>query len=145
MVARLPEEDGLLLLESTSEGVAVYHLDARLDYYRKDTTLGMYSHHPHSTLTLYLTPTSTISYFIGFRRLEIKRTKAMIKAITNFVEEVNGKPYNTNFVEMVKAQFGGNNQKDNLNSYFCSQLVAAAYQRMVRTPRKRDTMKTAKV
>lgn len=66
----------------------------------------------------------------GIRRLEVKRKRAMIEAMMDFVEEVVGKPYNRNLVQLVKGQFG-NNDKDNLNQYFCSQLVAAAYQRMV--------------
>jgi len=104
MIVRLRGAKSLLLLESTMSGVDVFNINERLDFYRETCSLGI-------------------------RRLQLQRTTEMKEAMLNFVDEVTGKPYNMNFVALVKAKWG-KNQEDNVSSYFCSQLVAAAYQRM---------------
>ncbi|KAL6060532.1 cGMP-dependent protein kinase [Balamuthia mandrillaris] len=106
MVVRMRGEKDLVLLESTMDGVDVYFLDSRLDFYRETATLGI-------------------------RRLQnCNRDNAMIQSMMNFVDSVLGKPYNKNFVQMVRGKYGQRNQQDSLSSFFCSQLVAAAYQHM---------------
>lgn len=62
-------------------------------------------------------------------RLKVKRTKDMKNALATFIEEVKGRPYKMNILELWRA-LRTSNSRDNLNTIFCSQLVAAAYQRM---------------
>ena len=49
-----------------------------------------------------------------------------------FTSEMYGRPYEKRVIEMLRAAniFGGN-KKEDLSSVFCSELVAAAYHRMV--------------
>ncbi|KAL6080149.1 Ribosome biogenesis protein BOP1 [Balamuthia mandrillaris] len=105
MVIRLRDRKGVFLFEATMAGVDVYKLDQRLDLYRETAKLGI-------------------------RRLQLERTSSMLEVMYDFVEEVVGKPYNSNFVQLVKAKFGGNSNDADVSKFFCSQLVAACYQRM---------------
>ena len=45
-----------------------------------------------------------------------------------FVDEVIGRPYKQDWIQLVRASYNAN-EEDDLSSLFCSQLVAAAYQR----------------
>ena len=105
IVVKLPGKKTLSLFEATRDGVKIYPLSLRLEFYLETTKLGV-------------------------RKLHTNRTKEMLKALEDFVEEVAGRPYKTNVMEIGRALLGGSNTQDNLENIFCSQLVAAAYQRM---------------
>lgn len=45
-----------------------------------------------------------------------------------FVDEVIGRPYKQDWIQLVRASYNAN-EEDDLSSLFCSQLIAAAYQR----------------
>jgi len=96
--------DQLRLFEATRDGVAVYKLSGALKLYHVDSK-------------------------IGVRRLQCQRTPAMLSALAEFVAEVRGRPYKQDYMQLVRAAYG-NNKKDDISSFFCSQLIAAAYQRM---------------
>jgi hypothetical protein len=73
-----------------------------------------------------------ITYYGGetaIRQLNIERTPAMRAALLAFYEEARGRPYEQNRLQLMRADFGRNRTKD-LSSFFCSELVAEAYQRM---------------
>ena len=56
----------------------------------------------------------------------------MKNALHNFTEEMFGRPYEKRVFEMLRAaNLFGVNRKEDLSSVFCSELVAAAYHRMV--------------
>ncbi|GBG34478.1 Hypothetical Protein FCC1311_107022 [Hondaea fermentalgiana] len=59
------------------------------------------------------------------------RLKEMAQTLNAFVAEMKGRPYEQNIFQMLRAAnlFGHNNEED-LTSVFCSELVAAAYNRM---------------
>lgn len=69
----------------------------------------------------------------AIRRLQVDRTKEMESSLIAFFKEVHGRPYELSRLELLKANydglFGGNRQED-LSSLFCSELVAAAYQKV---------------
>jgi hypothetical protein len=94
----------LRLFEATRDGVAVYKLAGALKLYHEDSK-------------------------VGVRRLQCQRTPAMLEALAEFVAEVRGRPYKQDYMQLVRAAYG-NNKKDDTSSFFCSQLIAAAYQRM---------------
>lgn len=94
----------LKLLEVTSDGVGYYDLDERIDFL------------------------ATVSK-IGVRFLTADRTPKMHDAIWEYVDEVKGRPFKQDLMEMVNAAQKRHNEEDQ-SSLFCSQLVAAAYQRM---------------
>jgi hypothetical protein len=48
--------------------------------------------------------------------------------LTAFVKQMDGKPYEKNLMEMVRGTMSLNSGED-LSGVFCSELVAAAYQR----------------
>eukprot|EP01102_Stenamoeba_stenopodia_P014628 TRINITY_DN4881_c0_g4_i2.p1 TRINITY_DN4881_c0_g4~~TRINITY_DN4881_c0_g4_i2.p1 ORF type:complete len:684 (-),score=178.69 TRINITY_DN4881_c0_g4_i2:120-2171(-) len=103
----------LMVLEATStDGVQLYPLDEKLEAYRMVSN-------------------------IGVRRLQGAPSKEMLKALLDFIYEVKGRPYEKNLLELFKAVYttpvdSGSTSKgpDDLSSLFCSELVAAAYQRM---------------
>jgi len=65
---------------------------------------------------------------IGVRRLQIARTPEFLLALSNFVEETKNRPYQINPVQYIKS-FIGSHDQDDLSSIFCSQLIAASYQK----------------
>merc|ERR1711991_793038 len=68
---------------------------------------------------------------IGIRRLLLKRNEDMLTELTNFTEKIKGKAYNASGTQLLRALVGTNNETDNdLERVFCSQLVAAALQKM---------------
>jgi hypothetical protein len=104
-VAMVVERDGELhLFESTPDGVFTSPLSRRLKFYLKGSTLGV-------------------------RRLTLHRTPEMKKALSDFIEEVDGRPYKQNWMDLMKAWKGTHTSED-LSSIFCSELMAAAYKRM---------------
>ncbi len=71
-------------------------------------------------------------YEISVRQLSKKLANDMILALNNFRHEVSGRPYETSKIELLKAAYDGlfGDNKEDLSSLFCSELVAEAYQRM---------------
>jgi hypothetical protein len=73
-----------------------------------------------------------ITYYAGetaIRPLQVERTAAMRAALLAFYEEARGRPYEQKRLQLLRAGRGRNRTKD-LTSFFCSELVAEAYQRM---------------
>lgn len=56
----------------------------------------------------------------------------MVLALNNFRHEISGRPYETNKIELLKAAYDGlfGDNKEDLSSLFCSELIAEAYQKM---------------
>lgn len=119
MVARHPATGQLLLWEATGgttlpdivtgeiqPGVNLYDLEAWLRHYSEDTAV---------------------------RRLLVPRSGPMLAALLALYEEVRGRPYEQNRLQMMRAGYDGllgRNRKADLSSLFCSELIAEAYQRM---------------
>eukprot|EP01116_Phalansterium_solitarium_P000834 TRINITY_DN10692_c0_g1_i1.p1 TRINITY_DN10692_c0_g1~~TRINITY_DN10692_c0_g1_i1.p1 ORF type:complete len:440 (+),score=94.96 TRINITY_DN10692_c0_g1_i1:154-1320(+) len=105
MIIRLPSGK-LRLFESIPDGVNRFKLNERLRFYHR---IGK----------------------IGFRRLLAVRTKEMLDGLHDFHLEVLGRPYKAlaNVLEMIRA-FSSSNQTENLETIFCSELLAAAFKRM---------------
>jgi hypothetical protein len=69
----------------------------------------------------------------AIRRLSVERTDAMRQALHAFYLEARGRPYERNRLELLRAVFDGplsRENETNLDRFFCSELVAEAYQRM---------------
>ncbi|KAL6076419.1 C2 domain-containing protein [Balamuthia mandrillaris] len=112
------EENGspnikLVLLEATKVGVDACNLNVRLQSYRESARLGI-------------------------RRLQhFPRTPRCYNVVQEFVESVLGKPYHLNLVEIFKGLVGKQqlaNPEEHEEGFFCSQLVAAAYQKLELLP-----------
>ncbi|MBX7103783.1 MAG: hypothetical protein K1X57_06865 [Gemmataceae bacterium] len=120
LVARARPGSPLLLWEATldtdlpdvvtqevSPGVNLYDLEHWLRHYAGETAI---------------------------RRLNVERTDEMRSALLNFYNEARGRPYSRNRLELLRAVWDGKRATENLtedsSSYFCSELVAEAYQRM---------------
>jgi hypothetical protein len=77
-----------------------------------------------------------IRHFAGetaIRPLRVERTEAMRAALLAFYNEARGRPYERNRLELLRSRYDGpllRNRKEDETSFFCSELVAAAYQRM---------------
>lgn len=71
-------------------------------------------------------------YEISVRLLSETLTDDMILALNNFRHEVSGRPYEKDKIELLKAAYEGvlGDNKEDLSSLFCSELVAEAYQKM---------------
>lgn len=70
---------------------------------------------------------------VAVRHLRVHRRSEMLSAFHAFREEVTGRPYEQDRWELFKAPYDGPfgaNREESLSSVFCSELVAAAYQRM---------------
>lgn len=71
-------------------------------------------------------------YEIALRPLTAGLTDPMIAALNAFRHEVSGRPYEKSEIELLRSAYDGvlgENQED-LSSLFCSELVAAAFQRI---------------
>src|SRR5262245_9664253 len=67
------------------------------------------------------------------RPLRVERTETMRAALLAFYDEARGRPYERNRLELFRSVYDGplgQNRKEDLTSFFCSELVAEAYQRM---------------
>ena len=53
----------------------------------------------------------------------------MMAALSAFVKEVNGRPYKTSPLQLVRA-WAQTTETEDMSSLFCSQLIAAAYRSM---------------
>ncbi len=74
---------------------------------------------------------------IAVRRLSADRGPEREQAFRAFFEKVHGRPYERTHTKGIRAGFHGllRNRREDLRSIFCSQLVAAAYQRVGLLPR----------
>jgi hypothetical protein len=69
----------------------------------------------------------------AIRPLRVERTEAMREALLAFYYEARDRPYERNRLELFRSVYDGplgRNRKPDLTSFFCSELVAEAYQRM---------------
>lgn len=69
----------------------------------------------------------------AIRQLSVERTDAMRAALLAFYQEAAGRPYERNRLELLRSVYDGplgRNRKEDDASFFCSELVAEAYQRM---------------
>jgi hypothetical protein len=57
-----------------------------------------------------------------------ERSAESLDPLAAFVKQMDGKPYEKNLMEMVRGTMSLNSGED-LSGVFCSELVAAAYQR----------------
>ena len=64
---------------------------------------------------------------MAIRRVIIDRTDQFKKQLFDFVDEVIGRPYKQDWIQLIRATYNAN-EEDDLSSLFCSQLIAAAYQ-----------------
>jgi hypothetical protein len=71
-------------------------------------------------------------YDICVRPLSKPLTEEMVITLNNFRHVVSGRPYEQNMVELLKSAYDGflGENKEDLSSLFCSELVAEAYQKM---------------
>ncbi len=71
-------------------------------------------------------------YEISVRQLSQALTDNMVRVLNDFRHEVSGRPYETNKIQLLKAAYDGifGDNKEDLSSLFCSELVAEAYQKM---------------
>lgn len=71
-------------------------------------------------------------YEISVRPLSMPLTEQMVLALNNFRHQVSGRPYEKDKIELLKAAYDGlfGDNKEELSSLFCSELVAEAYQKM---------------
>eukprot|EP01103_Thecamoeba_quadrilineata_P013993 TRINITY_DN4036_c0_g1_i1.p1 TRINITY_DN4036_c0_g1~~TRINITY_DN4036_c0_g1_i1.p1 ORF type:complete len:274 (+),score=29.25 TRINITY_DN4036_c0_g1_i1:245-1066(+) len=104
----------LMMLEANStDGVQLYGLDDKLRDYRHLCT-------------------------IGVRRLNGVKDKNKLRRLLDFIYEVKGRPYEKSLLQLFKAVYKNPETSvkntaatnDDLNSLFCSELIAAAFQRM---------------
>jgi PH domain/C2 domain/PX domain/Permuted papain-like amidase enzyme, YaeF/YiiX, C92 family len=94
----------LRLYEATMEGIHEYALDYALAVYHSSSK-------------------------IAVRRLQVEPTADMLASLQAFIGDMRGRPYKTDYWQILRAA-SASNKSDDLSSMFCSQLVAAAYQRM---------------
>ncbi len=72
------------------------------------------------------------SYEISIRKLNKPLTDDMLRQLNEFRHEVSGRPYERSKLELLKSAYDGmfGENKEDLSSLFCSELLAEAYQRM---------------
>jgi hypothetical protein len=69
----------------------------------------------------------------AIRKLAVERTDAMRLALLAFYYIARDRPFERNRLEFLRSVYDGplgKNRRDDPSSYFCSELVAEAYQRM---------------
>jgi len=71
-------------------------------------------------------------YEISVRPLNKALPDEKVRALNLFRHEVSGRPYEKDKIELIKSAYDGlfGQNKEDLSSLFCSELVAEAYQRM---------------
>lgn len=71
-------------------------------------------------------------YEISVRQLSKTLTDQMITALNLFRHDVSGLPYEKDKIQLIKSAYDGifGKNKEDLSSFFCSELIAEAYQRM---------------
>lgn len=119
LVARPPSGGPLLLWEATLDtdladvathevapGVRLYDLEHWIRHYAGKTVI---------------------------RPPRVERTEVMRAALLEFYQEAGRRPYERNRLELFRSVYDGplgTNRREDLTSFFCSELVAEAYQRM---------------
>lgn len=63
-----------------------------------------------------------------YRHLEVERTEEMLTILESFINEVKGKPYRITASKLFTR--GVNTDPGSEKTFFCSELVAAAYKRL---------------
>lgn len=118
MAVRVPRPDLVLVYQSTT-------LSKAMDLTSGEAVQGVQINLLSESIRIY-------NGDIGVRHLDVLRTPAMIQALTLFREEMKGKPYEENKLELIKSAWDGpfGHNEEDLSSLFCSELVAEAYQRM---------------
>jgi hypothetical protein len=94
---------------------------------------------PGVRLTLFSEWVARYPEVIAVRRLAAKRTPEMMAAFGAFRREMAGRPYEKKRMQLLRSGLHGplsRNKKEDLSSVFCSELVAATYQRMGLLPTK---------
>lgn len=69
----------------------------------------------------------------AIRPLRVERTDAMRAGLLEFYREARGRPYERNRLELLRSVYDGPlgaNRSADLTGFFCSELVAEAFQRM---------------
>lgn len=71
-------------------------------------------------------------YQLAIRQLNKEITDDMFSELKQFRHEIKGTPYEQDFIELIKSSWDGwlGENEEDLSSLFCSELVAAAYQKM---------------
>lgn len=118
MALRLPEWDVVLIWESTLLNDIE---DVELGGIRQGVQLSPLSHR----ITAY-------EGDVAIRHLEVARTPAMLASLNALRQEVKGRSYEKSHLQLLKSAYDGpfGDNKDDLSSLFCSELIAEAYQRM---------------
>jgi len=104
MVVKVRGHDTLRLFEATMDGVEAYYLNTGLKYYLQNGR-------------------------VAIRRIMLQRNEIFSETLYDFVDEVIGRPYKHDWIQIVRSAYNAN-EEDDLSSLFCSQLIAAAYQRL---------------
>lgn len=110
--------DGYDLLEATGEGVTAYPLLQRLEAYS------------HGFCDL-----------IALRKVRFNRSAENLNILTEFANQVEGKPYRLTFVALARSRLRSNSSSASLNqgglqpdkrksAYFCSELVAEGLRKL---------------
>eukprot|EP00347_Sterkiella_histriomuscorum_P020868 403336156 len=74
---------------------------------------------------------------ISIRHLNFKRTTDKVKILEEFIRSNNGKKYRLNAIDLLKSRTPSASKEQELDGYFCSELVAAAYQAIGLLPKER--------
>lgn len=121
MIYKVDEGDLVFCWESTT-------LSGVKDAETKKVTQGVQL----SVLSERLEKALASGYELGVRKLNQPISLQMLVGLRKFREEVKGRPYEKKKLQLIKAAYDawlGQNKED-LSSLFCSELVAEAYQRM---------------
>lgn len=118
MVVRVSDGDMILLFESTTLSKTKDLLSGKL---RRGVQLVSLSER-----------LASYDGEVGVVFLTAARTQEMLKSLNDFRAEMRDKPYEKHFLSLVKSAYDGclGDNKEDLASVFCSELVAEAYQRM---------------
>jgi len=113
LVVSKPGDPVLYIMEATIQGVHMIELEARLLSFLKEGTS------------------------IAVRRLQnVERSPHFYNTLYDFCANHIGKPYENNYLVMIKSQLKSNT-KDDLKGLFCSELVAAAYKDLGLFPKEK--------
>ena len=118
MILIMKDADEILVYQSANQPCAV-------DYYDKTMKSGVQVNSLDEHVKNY-------EGKMWIRRLEIQRTPNMLSELEKFRKTVEGRSYEESFLEKSKSaiDFILPENKENLSSIFCSELIAEAYQSM---------------
>ena len=118
MAMRLPRYDLVLLWESTTLGdIKEYDSDKLVNGVR---------------LVVLSEAVKKYDGKIVVRHLDIECSDAMLDALWRFRDQVRGRPYERNKLELIRSAYDGvwGENTEDLSSIFCSELIAETYQVM---------------